>query len=148
MNVLLMMFVCIKVARGSTNTTTSTAKYIEAFNNPYVKILLACKICSKEMPIKYPGNWKQHFLSHASSSEKPFKCQYCEKSFIRGDRLKNHVTKHHPGVEQSQTLNSLSVKKEPFKQESQEMPTVPSVPTLPFKMEGGNFQWNTIVNNQ
>lgn len=127
--------------------TTSTVKYIEAFNNPYVKILLACKICSKEMPIKYPGNWKQHYLSHASNSEKPFRCQYCEKSFIRGDRLKNHVNKHHPELagashQPAQPDTAVSLKEEPVVVK-QEFQPLPSVPTLPFKMDG-TFQWNTL----
>ncbi|XP_066915819.1 zinc finger protein sens-like isoform X5 [Clytia hemisphaerica] len=135
---------------GRTPANASTAKYIEAFNNPYVKILLACKICSKEMPIKYPGNWKQHFLSH--SDAKPFQCQHCEKSFIRGDRLKNHIVKHHPEVAPPPTntkqsgepgvkaeIDNIAVK--------QEFQPLPSVPTMPFKMEG-SFQWNTIANNQ
>lgn len=95
------------------------------------------------MPIKYPGNWKQHYLSHASSSDKPFKCQYCDKSFIRGDRLKNHVTKHHPEGAQSQT----PVKMEPSNPLKQEPRQMTQAPTLPFKMEGDNFQWSTIVNN-
>ena len=95
------------------------------------------------MPIKYPGNWKQHYLSHASTSDKPFKCQYCDKSFIRGDRLKNHVTKHHPEVAQSQTPLKTEISN-PVKQEPQQMPAAPN---LPFKMEVGNYQWSTIANN-
>ena len=126
-----------KVARGS----TSTVKYIEAFNNPYVKLLLACKICNKEMPVKYPGNWKQHYLSHASSSEKPFKCNHCDKSFIRGDRLKNHVIKHHPEVAQTTPqASATNLKQEDVKQEFHPLPN------LALKMEDA-FQWNTILNN-
>lgn len=94
------IFICINIffppIKVRSSAGTPVVKYIEGFSNPYVKLVLACKICNKDMPIKYPGNWKQHYFSHSSSTDRPFKCQFCEKSFVRGDRLKNHVTKHHP----------------------------------------------------
>lgn len=78
----------------SSNTiSTSSLKYLENFDNPFVKIVLLCKLCNKEQSLKHVGNWKLHYLTH--SAEKPFKCHICPKSYVRGDYLRNHIEKNH-----------------------------------------------------
>lgn len=84
-----------KLSSYSASASTSL-KYVENFSNPYVKIILVCKVCNKEQSLRNSGNWKQHFLTHVSGQEKPHKCQQCPKSFIRADQLKKHISKHHP----------------------------------------------------
>ena len=79
-------------------------KYIENFSNPYVKIILVCKICNKEQSLRFSNNWRQHYLTHAAHNEKPHKCQHCNKSFIRADRLRQHVNKYHSLVDSDQLI--------------------------------------------
>lgn len=73
----------------------SDLKYLESFENPYVKITLQCKVCGKEQSLKHQHTWKRHFLTHASDEEKPFKCTLCSKSFIRSSQLRNHEARQH-----------------------------------------------------
>lgn len=73
----------------------SDLKYLESFENPYVKIALQCKVCGKEQSLKYQHTWKRHFLTHASDEEKPFSCTLCPKSFIRSSQLRNHEARQH-----------------------------------------------------
>ncbi|XP_057301120.1 fez family zinc finger protein erm-like isoform X3 [Hydractinia symbiolongicarpus] len=80
--------------------SASSLKYLENFSNPYVKIIIVCKICNKEQSLKFSGNWRQHYLTHASSEGKPHKCQHCSKSYIRADQLRKHVSKYHEQQEQ------------------------------------------------
>ena len=75
--------------------TVSSLAYLVNFNNPYVKVIIVCKICQKEQSLKFASNWRQHYLTHASNEEKPHKCQQCSKSYIRLDQLKKHVAKTH-----------------------------------------------------
>lgn len=45
------------------------------------------------------SNWKQHYYTH--TTEKPHKCTFCPKSFIRADHLRQHIAKtHHPAPTQ------------------------------------------------
>lgn len=81
-----------KSLAGSVN---SALQYVENFSNPYVKIVLVCKICSKEMSLKFSSNWKKHYLTHSSDAEKPHKCTICSKAFISKPSLRNHTLKHH-----------------------------------------------------
>ena len=80
------------VGGGKDASFTSGLKYIEGFTNPYVKIILVCKICNKEQVSKSSSNWKKHFLTH--SDVKPHKCQFCDKTFVQTNNLKAHMKKH------------------------------------------------------
>lgn len=71
-------------------------QYIENFDNPYVKVVLVCKICNKEQSMKFSGNWKQHYLTHSSNEEKPHKCSVCGKAFVRHDKMVKHSKTHGP----------------------------------------------------
>ena len=82
------------MGKSKANTNTSTLKYIENFSNPYVKIILVCKICNKEQSLKFSHNWKTHYLSHVSNEEKPHKCQFCPKAFVTAPQLKKHMKQH------------------------------------------------------
>ena len=81
-----------RIVPGSSN---SALNFVENFSNPYVKILLACKICNKEMSMKFSSNWKKHYLTHSSDSEKPHKCHHCTKAFITLTSLRSHLAKKH-----------------------------------------------------
>jgi len=70
----------------------SDVKYLEKFENPYVKIIIACKLCGKEQSLKYQFTWKRHYLTHTES--KPFECEICKKSFIQQFQLKRHMKQH------------------------------------------------------
>ena len=69
-------------------------KYLENFNNPYVKIVPVCKQCNKEQSLKYPGTWKRHFLTHAAKEDLPHKCDLCFRAFVTATNLKNHKKVH------------------------------------------------------
>ena len=56
--------------------------------------MLACKICNKEMSLKFSSNWKKHYLTHATDDEKPHKCTMCMKAFITLTALRKHLVKH------------------------------------------------------
>ena len=79
--------------QGSTQPITSSLKYLENFQNEYVRAIVVCKICSKEQSLKQTSPWKVHYLSHFS--DRPHKCHLCEKSFIAPNRLRKHIEKNH-----------------------------------------------------
>ena len=87
----------VKSSVGPT-VATSSLKYLENFDNPYVKIMVACKVCGKEQKLTNPGNWKSHFVTHASAEEKAFPCNFCDKAFTRNNVLRDHILKKHPEV--------------------------------------------------
>lgn len=68
-------------------------KYLENFSNPYVKIILVCKECNKELPMKFPSNWKRHYLSHTKG--KQHTCQQCGKGFASAPNLMSHMSVHY-----------------------------------------------------
>lgn len=82
-------------------------QYIENFNNPYVKLLVVCKICNKEQSLKFAFTWKRHYLTHTASGEKPFKCLICGNAYKTKDGLRNHKKKH----DQSEVTNLMKIEK-------------------------------------
>ena len=85
----------LAAASSGGNIQSSDLKYLENFSSPYVKIVLLCKECSKEMPMKSgPSSWKRHYLTHASEADRPHKCAVCGKGFIENNKLKLHELKH------------------------------------------------------
>lgn len=72
----------------------SSLRYVTEFTNPYVKLVIVCKLCSKEQSTSSASNWKQHYFTH--KTEKPHKCALCPKSYIRADQLRQHIAKVHP----------------------------------------------------
>lgn len=50
------------------------------------------------MSLKFASNWRQHYLTHSSKEDRPHKCQFCNKSFIRADALRKHVSKSHQEI--------------------------------------------------
>lgn len=83
--------------KNSNSPSTGNAaslKYIESFSNPYVKLIIVCKICSKEAS-KFARNWKSHYMSHMGAEDKPHQCSHCSAGFIRADILKKHIEKKH-----------------------------------------------------
>ena len=74
--------------------SASGKAYLENFQNPYVKIIIVCKICSKEQNLKRSDDWKRHYLTHAKDSEKPHKCHLCSKAFVAASQLSKHIHTH------------------------------------------------------
>ena len=80
---------------GSPQTSsTNTLKYIENFSNPYVKLVIVCKICNKEAS-KFQRNWKTHYMTHLGNDDKPHKCTICNHGFVMPNRLRKHLEKVH-----------------------------------------------------
>lgn len=94
---------------GKEKVTISSLKSIENFENPYVKIILVCKICNKEQSLKLARNWKRHYLSHATNEEKPHQCPYCPKAFITLTQKNKHLRTHEKAAMQQ---NQQNVKQE------------------------------------
>lgn len=88
---------------SSKTLTNSSLKYLENFDNPYVKVAAVCKICNKEQSFKVVSNWKRHYLTH--SDEKPHKCPHCDRAFVQSDKLRNHLkSKHGIGMEEPSSM--------------------------------------------
>ena len=81
-------------------------KYIENFNNPYVKLIIVCKVCNKEAS-KFQRNWKAHYLTHAGNEEKPHKCSICNHGFVMPGPLRKHLEKVHGIVDTANMESSL-----------------------------------------
>jgi len=75
----------------------ASLKYLESFSNPYVKVIIVCKICNKEAS-KFSRNWKPHYLTHVSSEEKPHQCSLCPAGFVSLTALRKHEEKKHRNV--------------------------------------------------
>lgn len=87
----------------------SGLKYLENFENPYVKIVVVCKICNKEQSMKRHDTWKRHFLTHADKEDLPHRCNYCDKRFITSGNLKTHMKVHLKGTSFSNTVKKEEV---------------------------------------
>ena len=83
------------VGGGGGGSSAGALRYIESFENPYVKIILVCKQCNKEMNMKRTDTWKVHYYTHVSNDDKPHKCQYCDQGFVQPNQLNRHVQKKH-----------------------------------------------------
>lgn len=79
---------------ANSKIAASGLRYIESFDNPYVKIVVVCKICNKEQSLKIAGSWKQHYFTH--TDQKPHTCPHCSKGFLRPVLLRNHIKSKHP----------------------------------------------------
>lgn len=93
----------LKASQQRSNASKFDLKYLEAFDNPYVKISVVCKICSKEQSLKYQATWKRHYLTHVD--DKPYKCDYCKKSFIQQMQLRKHIDTH---IKKAQKIENFS----------------------------------------
>lgn len=103
----------------SSTVGAASLKYIESFDNPYVKLIVACKICNKEQPLKNVHNWKVHYQIH--NDQKPYQCPQCPSAFKRADYLRSHVQSKHNGIKQGKSAKqeNMIMKQENvfFKQE-------------------------------
>jgi len=84
---------------------TASLKYLENFTNPYVKIIVVCKVCNKEQSLKFSRYWREHFMTH--SDTKPHKCPYCPKSFQKPSQMKKHAQSKHGNVMGTQNMGAL-----------------------------------------
>ncbi|XP_066915834.1 zinc finger protein sens-like isoform X19 [Clytia hemisphaerica] len=104
-------------SRGTPKKATnglSDLKFLENFDNPFVKVSVFCKVCSKEQSLKYQHTWKRHFLTHASDSEKPHKCQHCSRSFVQSTQLKSHMKSAHKHSVKVEDASNSFVKMEHY----------------------------------
>ena len=89
--------------------SNSDLKYLENFSSPYVKIIVACKVCNKEQSMKFQNHWKRHFLTHSSDEDKPHKCAVCGKAMVTAQQLQNHMKSHERKMKKENTLDYNSV---------------------------------------
>ena len=89
----------------------SDLKFLESFENPYVRVSVFCKICSKEQSLKYQHTWKRHFLTHSSKEDLPNKCPICGQGFIQSHDMKRHMQRKH------NTPKEEKIKSEPLPQQ-------------------------------
>jgi hypothetical protein len=73
----------------------SDLKFLEGFVNPYVRVSVFCKICSKEQSLKYQHTWKRHYLTHSAKEDLPNKCSVCGKGFVTSHDMRKHFEKKH-----------------------------------------------------
>jgi len=83
-----------KLPPKTADLSKDNLKYLENFSNPYVKIILVCIKCNKELSMKFQSTWKRHYLTHVDDADKPFKCQECGKAFVQSTQLTSHMKKH------------------------------------------------------
>ena len=91
-------------ADASSSSNAGSLKYIENFNNPYIKLIAVCKVCNKEQSLKFPSNWRTHYFTHAGDEEKPYQCEICKKGFITLTSYNAHMKKQH-SAKQAQHAN-------------------------------------------
>jgi len=90
--------------------STDGLKYIQNFSNAYVRLVALCKECGKEQSLKSQHWWAQHYKTHSKVYD--HKCPHCTKSFIRPDRLRNHIQSKHASEENGSVMKSEQVKTE------------------------------------
>jgi len=83
-----------KLPPKTSDLSKDNLKYLENFSNPYVKIILVCIKCNKELSMKFQSTWKRHYLTHVDDADKPFKCKECGKAFVQSTQLTSHMKKH------------------------------------------------------
>ena len=81
-----------KPAPGN-NVTDAEAAMIEKMY--YAMRKYGCTVCTVRFNNK--SKLVMHESVHAKSKNKPVICPYCEKSYSKRDKLKNHIEKFHPG---------------------------------------------------
>ena len=72
--------------------TKEDIKWLESWKNPYVKLIIVCRICSKEQKGMKAAYWKVHFLTHVDV--KPYNCDIYQKGFVQLTAYKSHMKKH------------------------------------------------------
>ena len=82
----------VKASKGGSGASDGL-KYIANFTNPYVKLIVVCKVCNKEQSLKNSQNWANHFMVHDKSLG--HKCPYCPKTFPRPNVLNKHIASKH-----------------------------------------------------
>ena len=92
----------------------SDLKFLETFDNPFVKVSVFCKVCNKEQSLKYQHTWKRHFLTHAKSDERPHKCPHCPKTFVQSTHLKGHMKNIHKDLVKKEDPPNSFVKMEQY----------------------------------
>jgi len=75
------------------STSADGLKYISNFSNPYVKLVVACKVCDKQLSSKNVVSWKDHNMIHDKSLG--HKCPYCDKTFQRPVVVRKHIAAKH-----------------------------------------------------
>lgn len=84
-------------SKVESDVSTNSLKYLQNFTNPYVKVIIVCKICNKEAS-KFPTNWKRHYSFHLPKEDKPHQCPHCSDGFVMADVLKRHIEKKHSNI--------------------------------------------------
>ena len=67
--------------------TKEDIKWLESWKNPYVKLIVVCRICSKEQRNE-SSVLESTFLTHANV--KPYNCDICQKGFVQLTAYKSH----------------------------------------------------------
>jgi len=82
------------IPKSKSSTASDGLKYIANFSNPYVKLIVVCKVCNKEQSLKHSHHWATHFKVHDKSL--CHKCPYCPKTFQWPNVMRKHVEAKHP----------------------------------------------------
>ena len=92
------------MTKATDSSFKSKQKYLDEFDNPYVDIVLVCKICRKEQTSRNASVWKSHYLTHVPDSDKPLKCSICQAGFVQNTAFKKHMQRHE---KEQQTLPKI-----------------------------------------
>ena len=83
------------------------ANWLEQWQNPYVKLIIVCRLCNKEQKTMNTTVWRAHFLTH--SDVKPYNCEICHKGFVQTTAYKNHMKNNHANLDSMTKDNSRVV---------------------------------------